>query len=219
MEDHETIRYLVNTEPLRRRAADDGRETEGDETDEAHDEQNYADQTHLFSPCSLLGLGSLPTAFQHEIGTPKRNDGAVDIPEAGRADLFLRLWLLFGGLGDFAGLVARDAPGAGVRAFLLITTASTTLLPAALPPGRRGVRLAVQGVGAAAPRVISRGLDILDNRVVPGGRGNGVHVGGMFPVIIIGMVLVDTVPLRPDQAPLPLERLVARGGRVFSCRG
>ena len=60
-------------------------------------------------------------------------------------------------------------------------------------------------------------------RIVPGGRGHGTHVGGMLAIVVIRMVSVDPVPLGANQASLSGRRIGkkalvwGRGKRLIVC--
>ncbi len=43
---------------------------------------------------------------------------------------------------------------------------------------------------------------------------DGVHLGGMLAVVVVGVVLPDPVPLWPDQAAFPLEGQLGRVRRA-----
>ena len=85
VEDHVAAVDVVDLEPQPGRAADGLGEAEGQEADKGADHEDDADEAHLLAPGALLRPGRLAEAAEHRVRAPEGDDGAVNVPQAGRA--------------------------------------------------------------------------------------------------------------------------------------
>ena len=178
------------------------REAKGKVADECTDDEDDADQTHLFPPCALLGFLRLAKASQDGVWTPEGDDGTVYIPKARSADgvLFPQPPLLHCNLFSCR-LPLQSAGAAGVSAswdslvqlgvvrkcsFLIVLVATGRITHGTIET------LHVGALCAESHCVL------LHDGIVARRRGMDCHALSMFTVMVVWMISVDPVPLWPD---------------------
>jgi hypothetical protein len=82
VEYHETFTNLICPYSVRCAGRAHGLcEAKSQVADECTNNGDYAEQTHLFAPCSLLRFLGLTEAAKNSVRTPESDGSAVDIPQ------------------------------------------------------------------------------------------------------------------------------------------